>query len=166
MSKKHKIAKKEAQAQKKLFDGDESLEKIKEIESGVVELDDQTFSSDATAEENAEEVVIEEADKAEVETVEEKKDAKSEKSDKPAEKSKVEEKKKQKDKNKKGKKKENKKGLVKKTKETASELKKVTWPTFGDVVKKTGIVIAFVVIFGLLIFGVDTLLAFLSGLLI
>lgn len=163
MSKKHKIAKKEAQAQKKLFDGDESLEKIKEIESGVVELDDQTFSSGATAEENAEEVVIEEADKAEVETVEEKKDAKS---DKTAEKSKVEEKKKQKDKNKKGKKKENKKGLVKKTKETASELKKVTWPTFGDVVKKTGIVIAFVVIFGLLIFGVDTLLAFLSGLLI
>lgn len=164
MSKKHKIAKKEAQAQRKLFDGDESLEKIKEIESGVVELDDQTFSSDATAEENAEEVVIEEADKVEkAETVEEKKDAKS---DKTAEKSKVEEKKKQKDKNKKGKKKENKKGLVKKTKETASELKKVTWPTFGDVVKKTGIVIAFVVIFGLLIFGVDTLLAFLSGLLI
>lgn len=166
MSKKHKIAKKEAQAQKKLFDGDESLEKIKEIESGVVELDDQTFSSETTAEENAEEVVIEEADKAEAETVEEKKDTKSEKSDKTAEKSKVEEKKKQKDKNKKGKKKENKKGLVKKTKETASELKKVTWPTFGDVVKKTGIVIAFVVIFGLLIFGVDTLLAFLSGLLI
>ncbi len=167
MSKKHKIAKKEAQAQRKLFDGDESLEKIKEIESGVVELDDQTFSSDATAEENAEEVVIEEAVEVEkAETVEEKKDAKSEKSDKTAEKSKVEEKKKQKDKNKKGKKKENKKGLVKKTKETASELKKVTWPTFGDVVKKTGIVIAFVVIFGLLIFGVDTLLAFLSGLLI
>ena len=169
MSKKHKIAKKEAQAQKKLFDGDESLEKIKEIESGVVELDDQTFSSETTAEENAEEVVIEEADKAEVEkaeTVEEKKDAKDAKSDKTAEKSKAEEKKKQKDKNKKGKKKENKKGLVKKTKETASELKKVTWPTFGDVVKKTGIVIAFVVIFGLLIFGVDTLLAFLSGLLI
>lgn len=164
MSKKHKIAKKEAQAQRKLFDGDESLEKIKEIESGVVELDDQTFSSDATAEENAEEVVIEEAVEVEkTETVEEKKDAKS---DKTAEKSKVEEKKKQKDKNKKGKKKENKKGLVKKTKETASELKKVTWPTFGDVVKKTGIVIAFVVIFGLLIFGVDTLLAFLSGLLI
>lgn len=163
MSKKHKIAKKEAQAQKKLFDGDESLEKIKEIESGVVELDDQTFSSETTAEENAEEVVIEEADEVEAETVEEKKDAKS---DKTAEKSKVEEKKKQKDKNKKGKKKENKKGLVKKTKETASELKKVTWPTFGDVVKKTGIVIAFVVIFGLLIFGVDTLLAFLSGLLI
>lgn len=166
MSKKHKIAKKEAQAQKKLFDGDESLEKIKEIESGVVELDDQTFSSDATAEENAEEVVIEEAEVEKAETVEEKKDAKSEKSDKTAEKSKAEEKKKQKDKNKKGKKKENKKGLVKKTKETASELKKVTWPTFGDVVKKTGIVIAFVVIFGLLIFGVDTLLAFLSGLLI
>ena len=64
------------------------------------------------------------------------------------------------------KKKTKKKGLVKKTKETASELKKVTWPSFGEVVKKTGIVIAFVVIFGLLIFGVDTLLGFLSSLLV
>ena len=60
----------------------------------------------------------------------------------------------------------NKKGLVKKTKETVSELKKVTWTSFGDVVKKTGIVIAFVLIFGILIYGIDTLVGFLSSLLV
>jgi len=63
-------------------------------------------------------------------------------------------------------KKEKKGGLVKKTKETVSELKKVTWPSFGEVVKKTGIVIAFVIIFGLFIFGVNTLLGWLVGLLV
>ena len=68
--------------------------------------------------------------------------------------------------NKKKKEKKNKKGLIKKTKETASELKKVTWPSFGEVVKKTGVVIAFVVIFGLLIFGIDTLLSWLVTLLV
>ncbi len=73
---------------------------------------------------------------------------------------------KKKDKKDKKNKKENKGGLVKKTKETMSELKKVTWPTFGEVVKKTGIVIAFVIIFGLFLFGVNTLLAYLVGLLI
>ena len=56
--------------------------------------------------------------------------------------------------------------MAKKTKETISELKKVTWPSFGEVVKKTGIVIAFVLIFGLFIFGVNTLLAWLVGLLV
>ena len=56
--------------------------------------------------------------------------------------------------------------IAKTTKETVSELKKVTWPTFGEVVKKTGIVIAFVVIFGLFIYGVNTLLAWLTGLLV
>lgn len=56
--------------------------------------------------------------------------------------------------------------IAKTTKETVSELKKVTWPTFGEVVKKTGVVIAFVVIFGLFIYGVNTLLAWLTGLLV
>ena len=64
-------------------------------------------------------------------------------------------------KKKKDKKKEKKGGLVKKTKETVSELKKVTWPSFGEVVKKTGIVIAFVVLFGLFIAGVNALLSWL-----
>lgn len=70
-----------------------------------------------------------------------------------------------KDKNKKKPKKEKKGGFIKKTKETASELKKVTWPGFGEVVKKTGIVIAFVLIFGLFLFGVNTLLGGLVNLL-
>ena len=63
------------------------------------------------------------------------------------------------------KKKEKRGGVGKKVKETASELKKVTWPTFAEVVKKTGIVIAFVVIFGLFLFGVNSLLGWLVGLL-
>ncbi len=70
------------------------------------------------------------------------------------------------DKKKNKQKKERKGGIGKKTKETISELKKVTWPSFGEVVKKTGIVIAFVLIFGLFIFGVNTLLAWLVGLLV
>lgn len=70
------------------------------------------------------------------------------------------------DKKKDKKKKEKKGGIGKKAKETVSELKKVTWPSFGEVVKKTGIVIAFVVIFGLFIFGINTLLGWLIGLLV
>lgn len=57
-------------------------------------------------------------------------------------------------------------GIAKKIKETMSELKKVTWPTFGEVCKKTGIVIAFVLIFGLFLFGINTLLGWLVGLLV
>lgn len=63
------------------------------------------------------------------------------------------------------KKKEKTGGLVKKTKETASELKKVKWPSFSEVVKKTGVVVAFVLLFGIFIFGVNTLLGWLVGLL-
>ena len=63
------------------------------------------------------------------------------------------------------KKKEKKGGLVKKTKETVSELKKVTWPTFGEVVKKTSIVVAFVLIFAIFLFAVNWLLGGLANLL-
>ena len=52
-----------------------------------------------------------------------------------------------------------------KVKETVAELKKVTWPTFGSVVKKTGIVLAVVVIFAVVLFGIDRLLAWLFDLL-
>lgn len=55
--------------------------------------------------------------------------------------------------------------LKRKTRETISELKKVTWPSFGDVCKKTGVVLAVVVVFGLVLFGLDTLLGYLFGLL-
>ena len=54
----------------------------------------------------------------------------------------------------------------KKVKETTSELKKVTWPTFGSVVKKTGVVLAVVLIFAVVLFGIDRLLAWIFSLLI
>lgn len=86
--------------------------------------------------------------------------------------SKVEEKAKNKDNkdkkvNKKGKKEKVKeKGkLARKARETTSELKKVTWPTFKDVVKRTGVVLAVVVIFAVILFGIDSLFGFLFGLL-
>jgi preprotein translocase subunit SecE len=56
--------------------------------------------------------------------------------------------------------------LVKRLKETGSELKKVTWPTFPKVVKQTGVVLAVVVFFGLVLFGFDYLLKFLFELLV
>jgi len=55
--------------------------------------------------------------------------------------------------------------LGKKTRELSSELKKVTWPTFKDVVKKTGVVLAVVAVFAVVIFGIDMLLGFLRNLL-
>lgn len=56
--------------------------------------------------------------------------------------------------------------LGKKVKETTSELKKVTWPTFGSVVKKTGVVLTVVLIFAVVLFGIDRLLAWIFDLLI
>ncbi len=43
-----------------------------------------------------------------------------------------------------------------KAKDVFSELKKVSWPTFGKVVKQTGVVIAVVVIFLVVIFAFDS----------
>lgn len=61
-------------------------------------------------------------------------------------------------------KKEKKGGLFRKLKEAWSELKKVTWPTFATVVKKTGVVILVVLIFTVVIFGIDYLLGLLYSL--
>lgn len=52
------------------------------------------------------------------------------------------------------------------TKETVSELKKVTWPTFGKVVKQTAVVLAFVLIVGIVLFGIDRLLSLLFDVLV
>lgn len=52
-----------------------------------------------------------------------------------------------------------------KVRETVSELKKVSWPSFGEVCKKTGIVLSVVVIFGIVLFGLDVGLYYLFGLL-
>ena len=61
--------------------------------------------------------------------------------------------------------KKDKKSLVKKMKETTSELKKVSWPSFGKVVKQTGIVIVVVTICTLLLFGIDNLFSLFYNLL-
>ncbi|MFQ6752242.1 MAG: preprotein translocase subunit SecE [Clostridia bacterium] len=50
-------------------------------------------------------------------------------------------------------------------KDTGAELKKVSWPKFKEVVKQTGIVLVVVLVFTLVIFGVDRLCSWLTGLL-
>ena len=57
-------------------------------------------------------------------------------------------------------------GVVQKTKEVTGELKKVTWPTFGKVVKTTGVVISVVLIFALVLLGLDRLLSLVYDLLV
>ncbi len=51
-----------------------------------------------------------------------------------------------------------------KIKDVFSELKKVSWPTFGKVVKQTGIVLAVVLVFLVLITAFDAGLGALLGL--
>ena len=45
--------------------------------------------------------------------------------------------------------------IGRKLKETFSELKRVTWPSFGKAIKATGVVLAIVVIFMVLVTGVN-----------
>ena len=49
-------------------------------------------------------------------------------------------------------------------KETVSELKKVSWPSFSKAMKQTGMVISVVVIFMALVIGMDQLLIWLLSL--
>lgn len=58
-----------------------------------------------------------------------------------------------------------KKGLGKKVKETFTELKKVSWPSFGKVAKSTLVVIVVVLAFAVALFGIDYLLNLPFGLL-
>lgn len=57
--------------------------------------------------------------------------------------------------------------MGRKIKEVFSELKKVTWPSFGKVMKATGVVISVVVIFLIVFtainFGLSSLLDLLTG---
>ena len=57
--------------------------------------------------------------------------------------------------------------MGRKLKEVFSELKKVTWPSFGKVVKSTGavlaVVIAFLIVFTAINYGLNTLLGLLTG---
>lgn len=77
----------------------------------------------------------------------------------------VDQKTKEKNKSKKKKKEKKPSKIVKKTKETFSELKKVTWPTFPTVVKQTGVVLAVVIFFTVVLFGFESLLGWLFSLL-
>ena len=52
--------------------------------------------------------------------------------------------------------------VAKALKETGNELKKVTWPKFKEVAKQTGIVLVFVLIFAVVLFGLDRLCAWLT----
>ena len=59
-----------------------------------------------------------------------------------------------------------KKSLKKRANEIVSELKKVSKPTFGTVVKNTGVVIVVVAICTLLLFGMDKLFSLIYNLLL
>ncbi|QAT49214.1 preprotein translocase subunit SecE [Caproiciproducens sp. NJN-50] len=48
--------------------------------------------------------------------------------------------------------------------ETKSEAKKMVWPTPRSVFKNTGVVLATIIVIGLFVFGLDTLLVNLLGL--
>ena len=55
--------------------------------------------------------------------------------------------------------------IAKSLKETGNELKKVSWPSFKEVVKQTSVVLAVVVVFGIALFGIDRLCGWLTSLL-
>lgn len=106
-------------------------------------------TEEVVVETTAVEVVDEKADKK----VEEKKKAKTEKVEKTKP-------------NKNNKKnKTEKRTFGKRLKESFSELKKVSWPSFGTTVKQTGVVISVVAICTLVLFGIDRLFGWLYTLL-
>jgi len=51
--------------------------------------------------------------------------------------------------------KKNKRGIRVALRETMSELKKVRWPTISRTIKQTGVVLGVVVIFSIVLFGID-----------
>ncbi len=57
-------------------------------------------------------------------------------------------------------------GLKQRFKETGSELKKISWPSFKETMKKTGVVIAVVLFFAVILIAFDFGLSKLFGLLV
>lgn len=53
--------------------------------------------------------------------------------------------------------------IAKSLKDTGAELKKVQWPKFKEVVKQTGVVLVVVLVFTLVLFGLDRLCSWLTG---
>ncbi len=89
----------------------------------------------------------------------------SDSQDKKAKKSKVEKNTVDKKKNAKNAKKTDKKTFGQKVKSVFGELKKVSWPSFGTVVKQTSVVIVIIALCTLVLFGVDSLFSLLYKLL-
>ena len=56
------------------------------------------------------------------------------------------------------------KSISKFFRETKSEAKKMVWPTPQSVFRNTGVVLATIIVIGLFVFGLDTLLVNLLGL--
>lgn len=108
-------------------------------------------------EQQAQEVEVVEPDKVEAQNDTTK--AENKKQEKVQDKNKNDKNKKQK-----GKKEKGPNVVVKKSKETFSELKKVSWPSFKTVVKNTGVVIVVVLLFTVVLFGIDRGLAALYNL--
>jgi len=61
--------------------------------------------------------------------------------------------------------KDNSNSFGKKVKSTVSELRRVTWPTFGETLKQTGVVLAFVIMFVVILLGLNSLLGWLFNML-
>lgn len=117
--------------------------------------EEEIVVEEANAALNADEMVVEEVQEEAKETeIKPQTSSKKEKADKKD--NKKEDKKPKKDK-------KEKKGLKRRSKETVSELKKVVWPKFPEVVKKTGVVIAVVLIFAVVLLCLDLLFGFLSS---
>ena len=49
--------------------------------------------------------------------------------------------------------------------ETMGELKKVTWPTFGKTMKQTGMVLSVILLFGVVVLGIDVFVSWIIKLL-
>lgn len=117
--------------------------------------EEEIVVEEANADLNADEMVVEEVqEEAKEAEIKPQTSSKKEKADKKD--NKKEDKKPKKDK-------KEKKGLKRRSKETVSELKKVVWPKFPEVVKKTGVVIAVVLIFAVVLLCLDLLFGFLSS---
>ena len=134
-----------------------NLSANEELETEVTPQE-EIIVEEAEVDTHADEIVIEEAKQEEAKEEQKKVSKQKEQKNLKKEKGKDDKKKSKADK-------KERKGLKRRTKETVSELKKVTWPTFPEVVKKTGVVIAVVLIFAVVLLCLDLLFGFLSSLL-
>ena len=134
----------------------------KKVNKNVIKVEEKVETSEVVGSEkvevNAQNAELEQTtnSQAPTETKEAKKDVKK---DKVVEVKAKDVKKKGKDKQKKPNK------VAKAMKDTGNELKRVEWPSFKQVVKQTSIVLAFVIIFALVLFGFDRLCSWLTSLL-